>query len=229
MIASAYQQARPRIFRRGDMVVQTLHTPSSSGAIAIDMPAGLPTLEGARLRGILAAVLLLGLVGAVTAAAIVFRQHIFGLVSLGYLGVFFMNVVASATLVVPIPGLPLTIGAALVWNPVLVALAGAAGSAVADTAGYLIGASSNKAVAARLAHQKWYAPIERWMEHRGFTTLFLFAAIPNPLFDVAGLVAGSMGYSFRRFVVACWLGKITKYLLVVMAGYWGVDLLMGLL
>ena len=56
-------------------------------------------------------------------------------------------------------------------------------------------------------------------------TVFMFAAIPNPLFDVAGVVAGSVGYPFKRFVVACWLGKATKFLVLAMIAAWSIPVL----
>ena len=144
---------------------------------------------------------------------------------MGYLGVFLGNVAASGTLVLPVPGLAATMGAALILNPIMVALAGASGSAVADIAGYLIGRSSHRAVESHLGHRRWYARIEVWMERRGFMTLFLFAAIPNPMFDVAGIVAGSMGYPFKRFAVACWLGKATKFILLATIASWSIPAL----
>ena len=229
MVAPAYRKTYLEVIGADHTLAREFHAPSPSGVIAIERSAALPTQTGLRVHDLLVPTLALGLLLVVTAAAVVFRQHLQGLDTMGYFGVFAANVVASATLVLPVPGLAATMGAALVWNPLLVALAGGTGSAVADLAGYLIGATSHKAVAGKLSNRRWYSRIEGWMQRRGFITIFTFAAIPNPLFDVAGLVAGSMGYSFKRFVVACWLGKMTKFLLAALVGYWGADLLMGLL
>jgi hypothetical protein len=40
-------------------------------------------------------------------------------------------------------------------------------------------------------------------------TLFLLSAIPNPLFVVAGLTAGSLGYSPWRYCLAVAMGGQT--------------------
>jgi uncharacterized membrane protein YdjX (TVP38/TMEM64 family) len=224
MVGLAQRQAYVGPIAEDGPMAQYLEAQSSSGARAIERPP-VATSEALRARDFAAPALVLGLLVTGTAAAIVFRQHLMGLQGMGYLGVFLGNVVASSSLVVPVPGLAATMGAALLWNPFLVGLAGATGSAVADAAGYLIGVSSHKVVDGHLGHRRWYARIEAWMERRGFLTLFLFAAIPNPMFDVAGIVAGSMGYPFKRFAVACWLGKATKFVLLAMIASWSIPAL----
>ena len=153
MVTTAHPQASREYTRH--------HIPREFHAVslAIEGPAVPSTPERLRARDVAAPALALGLLVTGTAAAIVFRQHLAGLQGMGYLGVFLGNVVASGTLVLPVPGLAATMGAALVWNPILVALAGATGSAVADIAGYLIGRSSQKAVEGNLGHRKWYARI----------------------------------------------------------------------
>jgi membrane protein YqaA with SNARE-associated domain len=52
----------------------------------------------------------------------------------------------------------------------------------------------------------------------------LFAAVPNPFFDIVGVVAGSLSYPARRFLVACIIGNITKYLLLAFLGKTVADL-----
>ena len=224
MVASAQRQAYAGTMVGDHPMAKYSQAQPSSGALAIEGPS-VGTSEALRARDFAAPALVLGLLVTGTAAAIVFRQHLMGLQGMGYLGVFLGNVVASSSLVVPVPGLAATMVAALVWNPFLVGLAGATGSAVADTAGYLIGVSSHKVVDGHLGHRKWYARIEGWVQRRGFVTLFLFAAIPNPMFDVAGIVAGSMGYPFKRFAVACWLGKATKFIILAMIASWSIPAL----
>ena len=62
--------------------------------------------------------------------------------------------------------------------------------------------------------------MERW----GAITLFLFAVIPNPFFDVAGLAAGGLRYPVRRFLVVVWAAKIIKILAVGYACGYGLQL-----
>jgi membrane protein YqaA with SNARE-associated domain len=58
--------------------------------------------------------------------------------------------------------------------------------------------------------------MKRW----GMLTLFVLSAIPNPLFEVAGLTAGSVRMQFRRFIVSVTGGKIVRGLLLA---YYGDD------
>ena len=58
-------------------------------------------------------------------------------------------------------------------------------------------------------------------------TIIIFAATPNPFFDIAGFAAGSMRYPINRFAAACWLGKMVKYAVVSYAAFWGADMFYG--
>jgi membrane protein YqaA with SNARE-associated domain len=48
--------------------------------------------------------------------------------------------------------------------------------------------------------------------------LFLLAAPPNPLFDVAGLTAGALGLPFWLFFVAVLLGRMIRMTIFVLIG-----------
>jgi len=52
--------------------------------------------------------------------------------------------------------------------------------------------------------------------------------IPNPLFDVIGVAAGSIGYPIKRFVVIVFVAKSIKSVSVAYACVWGIDWIMGL-
>ena len=158
---------------------------------------------------------------AFTVAGFLLMPHLEEWGTLGYAGVFGINLLGSGTLLLPTPGLVVAFVAAGVWNPFLIALMGAIGSTLGDLTGYLAGTASRKKLNGVAARNKWYGRIQKWMEHRGALTVFVLALVPNPFFDLAGLAAGSMGYPFRRFAVACLLGKSGKFLAVSLAGYWG--------
>ncbi len=71
--------------------------------------------------------------------------------------------------------------------------------------------------------------VVRWvnwlMDRWGMLTLFTLSAIPNPAFEIAGLTAGSVRMSFRRFLVSVTAGKIVRGILIA---YYGQDFLDGL-
>ena len=137
---------------------------------------------------------------AITVAVLVFRNDlddlrtIEGLEPLGYVGIFLANVIGSGTFVLPVPGIATVILGATLWNPLLVALAGGTGSTVGEIAAYLAGLGSydvvRKIAGRNRWYVKWYGRIRGWIEARGMITIFLFAATPNPFFDLAGFAAG---------------------------------------
>ena len=45
------------------------------------------------------------------------------------------------------------------------------------------------------------------MERYGFLTILLFASIPNPLFDLAGIMSGHFRIPFKTFFSATIIGK----------------------
>jgi uncharacterized membrane protein YdjX (TVP38/TMEM64 family) len=48
--------------------------------------------------------------------------------------------------------------------------------------------------------------------------IFIFAAIPNPIFDLGGIAAGATGMRWWRFVLAAFLGKTVKALIAAWLG-----------
>lgn len=159
----------------------------------------------------------------ITVAALIFWSELENLHAVGIVGIFIVNIVSSGTFVLPVPGLATVIVGGTLWNPLLVALAGSTGAAIGEMTGYLVGMGLYGAIGRALSRNRWYAWIRGWMETRGMVAIFLFAAIPSPLFDVAGFAAGSMRYPVGRFLVACWLGKMVKFCVVTFASYWGIS------
>lgn len=101
-------------------------------------------------------------------------------------------------------------------HPVLLGLAAGSGAATGELTGYLAGRGG------RLVLGKnppgIVVRISRLMDRHGFLTLFLLSAIPNPLFDVAGLTAGSLRYSPARYWLAVALGKSLVYTTLALGG-----------
>ena len=64
-----------------------------------------------------------------------------------------------------------------------------------------------------------FCGVRRW----SLATILVLAAIPNPVFDVAGAVAGALRFPLWKFCVYGGIGRIIKHTLVAWAGAWGVD------
>ena len=155
----------------------------------------------------------------------------------GYGGVFLANLLSTATVFVPVPGLT-AVGQALiiqqgdVLNPVYVGLLGGTGMALGEVTAYAAGAVGSEVVAEeqiqapRLVRPlvvKIISWVDWLMDHYGFATLLILSAIPNPTFELAGITAGAARMSFPRFMVAVLIGKNIRGLLLAFLGAHGVD------
>ncbi|HSR34353.1 MAG TPA: VTT domain-containing protein [Anaerolineae bacterium] len=154
-----------------------------------------------------------------------FRERFAEWAAFGYSGIFLVSLLSSATIVLPAPSLALVfaMGSALPWLPV--GLAAGAGEALGELTGYLAGVGGR----AVIEEQKGYESLAAWMQKRGGITIFALSVIPNPLFDVAGIAAGTLRYPVWRFLLFAWLGKTLKTSLVAWAGSQSITLVEQLL
>ena len=142
----------------------------------------------------------------ITAMVLVFRRQLVALQSYGYLGVFLISVIGNATVFLPVPSLAVVFAGGSVLNPLLVGLIAGLGEPLGELTGYLAGYGGSAIVQDRQRYER----LQGWMERRGFLTLFVLSAIPNPIFDLAGITAGMLKYPVGKFLIACFLGKTIK-------------------
>ncbi len=132
----------------------------------------------------------------------------------GYLGVFTLTLLASATLFLPSPALAAAFVAGEALNPWLVGLVSGIGAGLGESTGYFAGRGGSA-----LAHQsRWYPRIERWVQRYGMLTVFGLAAVPSPLIDLAGIAAGTLDMPYPRYLLACSLGKTIRFTLYALLG-----------
>jgi membrane protein YqaA with SNARE-associated domain len=143
---------------------------------------------------------------AITAAIIVFRDQLLRLGNLGYLGVFLISVLGNATVILPVPSLAITFGSGTFLTPLLVGLVAGVGEPLGELTGYMAGYGGS----AIIEDRKRFDQLKDWMERRGFLTLFVLAAIPNPLFDLAGITAGMLHFPVTKFLLACCWARPSK-------------------
>ena len=125
--------------------------------------------------------------------------------------------IASGGLVVPVPALAITCTTATFLNPIAVAIIAALAGTIGELTGYLLGYSGSGVMERR----RIYHRIEGWMRKSGWLILFLISAVPNPLFDVAGIAAGALRYPIWRYLVAVGCGKLVKFFTISYACYFG--------
>lgn len=158
--------------------------------------------------------LALGLAIGITALILIFQQQIRQLERLAYIGAFLAMLIGNATVILPVPGLIIVFALGGSLNPVLVGLAAGPGAALGEMSGYLAGYGGSPAI----DDFRLYQRIHGWMERYGLIVITLLAAIPNPVFDIAGLVAGSLRIKWWHFLLAALIGKTIQALLVAYAG-----------
>ncbi|MBN1370863.1 MAG: VTT domain-containing protein [Anaerolineaceae bacterium] len=158
---------------------------------------------------------------ALSVTLFIFRDRIKELEALGYPGIFLFSMLTNATLILPMPGVIVTSLMGAVFNPFWVAIAAGSGAALGEFSGYLAGFSGQK-VAERTPA---YVKLENWMKKYGGWTILVLGFIPNPLFDIAGLMAGTLKMPPAKFLFWCWLGKVLKMMLFAYGGALGFSLL----
>lgn len=143
----------------------------------------------------------------------------------GYLGAFLISLMASAVVIIPVPGLPVVFFLGAILNPFIVGLMVGLAEPIGELTGYMAGYSGR----ITLENKRFYTRLQDWMKRRGSLVLFCFSAIPNPIFDAAGIAAGALRYPVWKFLLVLFLGKTVKGMLVALAGYWTLRLLLEFL
>ena len=137
--------------------------------------------------------------------------------TLGYPGVFFLNFLGSVGLVLPVPGLIALCGAVgLELNLFALGLLSGAAETMGEASGYAIGYGGQAVVERR----RFYPRVKRWMEKRGTLIIFVVSLVPNPFFDVIGIVAGALRFPLVRFFGAVWVGKTMKGIIIAHTCVW---------
>ena len=168
------------------------------------------------LRRVLAVLMLLFIVGC---SVVVYLLPLGSteLAPLGYLAVFLSTLVAGMAIMVPGVNVVVFV-AGRSMDPFLVALIGGLGSALGESTGYAGGRATRSLVTERRMGSRWAKTIAALVRRNAFLTILGLAFISVVGADVAGLVAGRVGYSYRKFFLATFLGKTLRFLLLALLG-----------
>ena len=154
----------------------------------------------------------------ITVVLFIFRDEVGSLNSFGYAGIFLTLLLTNATLILPAPTLAIVFVLGKTFDPLLLGLVAGAGSALGEFTGYAAGFSSSGVV----ENTEIYRRVEGYIRKYDMIAIAVLAAIPNPLFDVAGLAAGALGIVWWKFLVATLIGKSIKMIAVAYAGFYSV-------
>ena len=136
----------------------------------------------------------------------------------GYAGVFIVALLANATVLLPAPGVLIVYSMGSLFNPLGIGLAAGTGGAIGELSGYLAGFSGQ----AVIERTDVYNRIKPWVEKYGGWAILVLSAIPNPVFDAAGIAAGIVKMPMRTFLISVWIGQIIKMTLFAFAGKYSV-------
>ncbi len=159
---------------------------------------------------------------AALAATLYFRDRVQSLKPYGYAAIFIVSLVSNATLILPVPGLAITSFMGAVFNPLLVGIVAGIGQAIGELTGYMAGYSGQTLI----DNNPKYQNLMLWMRRYGALTIFVLALIPNPVFDVAGIIAGALRMPVWQYLLAATAGKIAKNIIAAYLGDLGLGSLM---
>jgi len=141
--------------------------------------------------------------------------------ALGYPGIFLIALLSNATILLPAPGVAIVYAMGAIFNPIGVGIAAGSGGAIGELSGYLAGFSGQ----AVIERSDVYERIRPWVDKYGGWTILVLSAIPNPLFDVAGIAAGMAKMRFWTFLFFVWIGQLIKMTVFAYAGKYSIDLI----
>ena len=153
---------------------------------------------------------------AITLFAISVREQLADLGRLGYLGIFLIQLIGSASVVIPIPTPAVSIIGGAIYNPILVGIVAGTAATIGEMVSYATGRSGTAVV----ENQALYQRVQAWMQTRDLLVLFLMAVIPNPFFDIAGVVAGVLKIPAHRYFLITLLGEVIKFIMFASVGRW---------
>ena len=146
-----------------------------------------------------------------------FQELLVEFKSLGLLGIFLINFFGSATLFLPAPAIASVFAGGALYSPLLVALTSSIGGALGEMVGFFLGHSGHHMVF-KTHKRLWRERIGNVLHRYGDILIFLFALIPNPVFDIIGIAAGFVAYSPLRFFIALLLGRLVRNILLAYFG-----------
>jgi len=145
------------------------------------------------------------------------------LLTWGYLGVFVLSFLSSATLFFPLPvdGMIFTLGSKL--NPWVLGIIAGIGASLGELTAYYAGYVGTILVEKR-KHLGKINKVRAMFQKYGFFTIPLFAFTPLP-FDVLGIFCGAIRYDVKKFFVGTLLGKIPRAVILALAGHYTIQTL----
>lgn len=148
----------------------------------------------------------------------IYRDYLKDASTLGFLGLFVVNFISSATFFVSAPAFLTIIAGGNLYSPILVAIVASLGACLGDMLGFAFGHSGRKLAKKKLDRHKMIRFLEKHFHRHGELIIFIIAIIPNPFFDAVGILAGIVNYPPAKFFVIMLVGRFIRYWALAQAG-----------
>ena len=148
----------------------------------------------------------------------VYRDELENLSRYGYAGLFIVNFISAATVLLPTPGTASVFLGGALWNPLIVGVVSGLGSSIGELFAYFLGFGGRGLLKTDAGKNEWIKRVEGKFHKSGFWTTFIFAVLPLPVFDVIGLIAGAFNYPVSRFLLAVTLGRVLRNIIFAFTG-----------
>ena len=136
---------------------------------------------------------------------------------IAYLAVFIANLLSSATILVPAPGVAITLAAATAFDPALVAISAGLGDAIGEMTAYWVGYVGKKIIVDE--NLPAYRKAVSWMDMYGAWAVFGIALVPIVPYDLIGMAAGALKIKWWKCFLATMCGKVPRAFLVAYLGH----------
>lgn len=150
----------------------------------------------------------------ITLVLVLLREQITRLGIVGYPGVFVISLLGNATVIFPAPSYAIVFAVGGALQPLGVGIAAGVGAALGEMTGYLTGIGGRAVFEDRVLYQR----LSGWMSRYGMIAVFVLAVIPNPIFDVGGMVTGALKMPAWKFLFVAALGKSLRFFILALSG-----------
>jgi membrane protein YqaA with SNARE-associated domain len=144
------------------------------------------------------------------------------LFSFGIFGLFFISVIDSSFVPLPVPGVTdimLVLFAAQKINAILLVLLSTAGSAVGGYLSYQVGQSGGMAFLEKHVPPRIFKRVCEWMEHHAILSVALPALLPPPMpLSPFVLAAGALKMSRSKFMTTFTISRAIRHSFAVWLG-----------
>ena len=157
----------------------------------------------------------------IISGGILWSTGTFSIESAGYPGIWVLAFIGASLLFLPVSALAAVCVAATPaadLNPLLIGVIAGSAEAIGELTGYLAGMGGKRV----FDRNRFYLRFKNLFSRYGGLMLFFCSIVPNPLFDIMGIAAGSILYPVRRFVLIVFIAKSIKFTWIALGCYWGV-------